>query len=199
MPGPPKRFAQTVGLVLTLAATGFLVAGLPVVTAGLLAVLLVFALLESVVGFCAGCWVFAQLMKVGLVPEETCAACADISLRHARDRRRLTGQMCWSSPRSSPPEQPRRPVASEHIWLGSPAASKPRIVLGKFIAPRCSLLASNFGCSLWRASNSGVVRCSVVRDRASAVLLAAPPQPRVSTLTLAPVCILLTRASTMDT
>ena len=50
-------------------------AGLPAVTVGLLAVLLVFALLESVVGFCAGCWVFAQLMKVGLVPEATCAAC----------------------------------------------------------------------------------------------------------------------------
>ena len=79
--GPPKRFAQTVGLVFTLAATGFLLAGLPVVTMGLLAVLLGFALLESVLGFCAGCFVFAQLMKVGLVPEETCAACADISLR----------------------------------------------------------------------------------------------------------------------
>ncbi len=79
--GPPKRFAQSVGLVFTLAATGFLLAGLPTVTVGLLAVLLVFALLESVVGFCAGCFVFAQLMKVGLVPEETCAACADISQR----------------------------------------------------------------------------------------------------------------------
>src|SRR6478609_2154788 len=79
--GPPKRFAQTVGLVFTLAATVFLVAGMPAVTVGLLAVLLVFALLESVVGFCAGCFVFAQLMKVGLVPEATCAACADISLR----------------------------------------------------------------------------------------------------------------------
>jgi hypothetical protein len=79
--GPPKRFAQAVGLVFTLAATGFLVAGMPAVTVGLLAVLLVFALLESVVGFCAGCFVFAQLMKVGLVPEATCAACADISLR----------------------------------------------------------------------------------------------------------------------
>jgi Domain of unknown function (DUF4395) len=79
--GPPKRFAQSVGLVFTLAATGFLLVGLPIVTVGLLVVLLVFALLESVVGFCAGCFVFAQLMKVGLVPEETCAACADISLR----------------------------------------------------------------------------------------------------------------------
>ncbi len=68
VPGPPKRFAQAVGLVLTLAATGFLVAGYPLVTGALLGVLLAFAALESVVGFCAGCWVFAQLMRVGLVP-----------------------------------------------------------------------------------------------------------------------------------
>lgn len=81
VPGPPKRFAQTVGLVLTLVATGFLVAGLPVVTTVLLAVLLVFATLESVFGFCAGCYAFGLLMRAGLVPEETCAACNDISLR----------------------------------------------------------------------------------------------------------------------
>ena len=81
VPGPPKRFAQAVGLVLTLVATGFLVAGLPAVTTALLAVLLVFATLESVFGFCAGCYAFGLLMRAGLVPEETCAACNDISLR----------------------------------------------------------------------------------------------------------------------
>lgn len=81
VPGPPKRFAQTVGLVLTSVAAGFLVAGAPVVTAALLVVLVVFAALESIVGFCAGCWVFAQLIRAGLIPDEICAACADISLR----------------------------------------------------------------------------------------------------------------------
>ena len=81
VPGPPKRFAQAVGLVLTLVATGFLVAGLPAVTTALLVVLLVFATLESVFGFCAGCYAFGLLMSAGLVPEETCAACNDISLR----------------------------------------------------------------------------------------------------------------------
>ena len=80
--GPPKRFAQAVGLVLTVVATGFLAAGMPVVTTVLLAVLLVFATLESVVGFCAGCYAFGLLMRAGLVPEETCAACRDISLRY---------------------------------------------------------------------------------------------------------------------
>ena len=81
VPGPPKRFAQAVGLAFTLAASGFLLAGLPVVATVLLSVLLVFATLESVFGFCAGCYAFGILMRVGLVPEETCAACNDISLR----------------------------------------------------------------------------------------------------------------------
>ena len=81
VPGPPKRFAQAVGLALTLVATLFLVVGQPVVTAALLVVLLVFASLEAVVGFCAGCYVFGLLMRVGVIPEETCAACTDISLR----------------------------------------------------------------------------------------------------------------------
>lgn len=83
VPGPPKRFAQAVGLVLTLVAIVFLVAGQPVVTAVLLGVLLVFASLEAVVGFCAGCYAFGLLMRVGLIPKETCAACSDISLRRS--------------------------------------------------------------------------------------------------------------------
>jgi len=44
----------------------------------LLGVLVVFATLESVVGFCAGCWMFGQLMRLGVIPEETRVACADI-------------------------------------------------------------------------------------------------------------------------
>jgi hypothetical protein len=79
--GPPKRFAQAVGLAFTLAATVALVLGAPAVAVGLLAVLLLFATLEAVVGFCAGCFVFGYLMRWGVVPEETCAACNDISLR----------------------------------------------------------------------------------------------------------------------
>jgi hypothetical protein len=83
VPGPPKRFAQTVGLVFTstaaIASLGFGAQGLAI---GLVSVLLVFASLESVVGFCAGCWVFGLLMRAGVVPEETCAACNDISLRY---------------------------------------------------------------------------------------------------------------------
>ncbi|HMM96579.1 DUF4395 domain-containing protein [Phycicoccus sp.] len=79
--GAPKRFAQGVGLAFTTAATVAWVLGTPVVTIGLLAVLLGFAALEAFVGFCAGCFVFGQLMRVGLVSDDTCVECADITLR----------------------------------------------------------------------------------------------------------------------
>ena len=82
VPGPPKRFAQAVGLTLTTVASLLgLALGWTGAAAVLVAVLLVFALLESVVGFCAGCWVFGHLMRLGVIPHDVCAACNDISLR----------------------------------------------------------------------------------------------------------------------
>ena len=61
VPGPPKRFAQAIGLTLTtVAAVSSLVFGAELLATVLVTVLLVFALLESVVGFCAGCWLFAR-------------------------------------------------------------------------------------------------------------------------------------------
>jgi hypothetical protein len=81
VPGPPKRFAQGMGATLTVAAVVFLAAGLPGVTTVLLALVIVAATLESVFAFCLGCTVFGVLMRMGVIPEETCAACANISLR----------------------------------------------------------------------------------------------------------------------
>jgi len=79
VPGPPKRFAQAIGLTLTtVAAVSSLVFGAELLATVLVTVLLVFALLESVVGFCAGCWLFARLMAIGLIPQEVCEACANI-------------------------------------------------------------------------------------------------------------------------
>ncbi len=43
--------------------------------------MLVFPFLESVLGICVGCIVFRGLMRVGVIPEEVCLECADISLR----------------------------------------------------------------------------------------------------------------------
>lgn len=82
VPGPPKRFAQAVGLLTSgaaaVAALGF---GATTVASVLLGILVVFALLESAVGFCAGCWAFGHLMRLGVIPDDTCAACNDITLR----------------------------------------------------------------------------------------------------------------------
>jgi hypothetical protein len=77
--GPPKRFAQAVGLVFSVTAL-ILVYGFGMKTAAevVLGVLALFAALESFVGFCTGCFVFGCLIKWGLVPEKTCKRCADI-------------------------------------------------------------------------------------------------------------------------
>ena len=47
------------------------------------AIMTVFATLESVFALCVGCQIFALLIRAGLIPEEVCEACADISLRRA--------------------------------------------------------------------------------------------------------------------
>ncbi|WP_431841153.1 DUF4395 domain-containing protein [Calidifontibacter indicus] len=80
--GPPKRFAQAIGLSFTTAAAlAWLVFDAHTLGLVLLAVLLVFATLEAVLGFCAGCYVFGHLMRWGVVPEDTCEACNNIALR----------------------------------------------------------------------------------------------------------------------
>jgi len=79
--GPPKRFAQAMGATMTLAAVVLLALGYTTAVFVVLALVVVAATLESVFGYCIGCKVFAGLMRIGLGPEETCAACADISLR----------------------------------------------------------------------------------------------------------------------
>jgi Domain of unknown function (DUF4395) len=53
--------------------------GATTLTTVLLVALFVFALLESLVGFCAGCRVFGRLMALGIIPESTCEACAELS------------------------------------------------------------------------------------------------------------------------
>lgn len=77
--GPPKRFAQGIGALFTVAAA--------VLTFGfdrfdlaqwVLGALLVPAALEAFAGFCVGCYLFGVLMRVGAVPEEVCESCNDI-------------------------------------------------------------------------------------------------------------------------
>ncbi|WP_125609961.1 DUF4395 domain-containing protein [Specibacter cremeus] len=81
VPGPPKRFAQGIGAVLSIAATVLLFAGVPVVGWALIAALVVAASLEAFVGLCLGCIIFGVLVRRGLIPAGICDDCANVSLR----------------------------------------------------------------------------------------------------------------------
>jgi len=80
VPGPPKRFAQGIGAVLSVAAA-VLALGLGLHTAAycVLGAVVVAATLESVFGYCVGCKLFALLMRAGVIPEEICERCNDLS------------------------------------------------------------------------------------------------------------------------
>lgn len=82
VPGPPKRFAQGIGAVLSVAALGCWVAGANGAVVILAAMVGVAATLESVFGFCLGCHLFSLLMRIGIIPESACPECADIRLRY---------------------------------------------------------------------------------------------------------------------
>jgi hypothetical protein len=82
--GPPKRFAQSIGLVCASAASIAWALGAPTITLGIIAVLTAAASLEAFVGFCLGCKMFALGMKLGIVPEAVCEECNNLQLRWAR-------------------------------------------------------------------------------------------------------------------
>ncbi len=84
VPGPPKRFAQAMGLTMTGAAVAFQAMGSATATMVLLGTVTAAATLESVFALCLGCIAFGYLMRIGVIPEETCEACADVSLRLSR-------------------------------------------------------------------------------------------------------------------
>ena len=79
-PGPPKRFAQFIGLIVTTSALYFIYLEQLTATNILISILAIFAILESVMGFCAGCWFFKQMMKWGWIPQRVCEKCNDIHL-----------------------------------------------------------------------------------------------------------------------
>lgn len=79
VPGPPKRFAQGIGLAFSASAAvltyGFDAFGAAQVVLG---ALLVAASLEAFLGLCLGCRAFALLMRLGVIPEAVCERCADL-------------------------------------------------------------------------------------------------------------------------
>ncbi len=90
--GPPKRFAASIGAVLTAVAAGCAfasaaaaaadpapIATTVVTTVGVLMV--VFPLLEAAIGLCVGCLLFARLITWGIISESQCLECLDITRR----------------------------------------------------------------------------------------------------------------------
>jgi hypothetical protein len=89
--GPPKRFAQGMGAVFTLAAAGLWIADLVTYDAHYLlaawavgAVIVFFAILESAMAFCMGCWIYGRLQRVGVFPADACVDCAPGSAQAGR-------------------------------------------------------------------------------------------------------------------
>ncbi len=83
VPGPPKRFAQTIGLLFSASAGVLFLLGLATAGYVVIAALVVAAGLEAFAGVCLGCQAFALLIRAGVIPQEVCEACNDIWARRA--------------------------------------------------------------------------------------------------------------------
>ena len=77
VPGPPKRFAQGIGLIFSLFTAITFVVNLNSISILLISILILFAALEAFIGFCAGCKVFKLLMNIGLIPNDVCEKCSN--------------------------------------------------------------------------------------------------------------------------
>lgn len=73
--GAPKRFAQGIGAGVTTVASVLALTGAGAAARTLLAVLVVAAGLESVLGLCLGCKAYGWLARVGVVREPACESC----------------------------------------------------------------------------------------------------------------------------
>lgn len=84
VPGPPKRFAQAIGLAFSAAALSVWLTSGWLEARWILLPLIAAASLEGIFGFCLGCAIFAQLIRWGLVPDSVCQECANLSTRDER-------------------------------------------------------------------------------------------------------------------
>ena len=80
VPGPPKRFAQGVGVAFSTTAAVLAATGAWGAAEVVLAALTVAAGLEAAIGLCLGCKVFALLMRVGVIPDSVCERCNDVGV-----------------------------------------------------------------------------------------------------------------------
>jgi hypothetical protein len=81
VPGPPKRFAQAIGALVTTATVILVASGFVLGPQVLLGLMVVFATLESAFAVCVGCLIFGELMKRGVIPADVCEACNNVQAR----------------------------------------------------------------------------------------------------------------------
>ncbi|MCS6984494.1 MAG: DUF4395 domain-containing protein [Leptospiraceae bacterium] len=77
----PKRFAQFIGCLFCLAGWIFVLTSQVEAYQIFFSILATFAFLEAVFNFCAGCFVFNQLIRFRLLPERICRECQNITDR----------------------------------------------------------------------------------------------------------------------
>jgi hypothetical protein len=83
VPGPPKRFAQAIGVLFSVSATIVWLSAGWSDARWILVPLLIAASLEGFFGFCLGCTIFGWLMRAGVIPASVCAECGDLGARYA--------------------------------------------------------------------------------------------------------------------
>ncbi len=84
VPGPPKRFAQALGLAFSSAALITWLSAGWLDARWILLALIGAASLEGLWGYCLGCTVFGWLIRAGLVPASVCEECGDLRERYRR-------------------------------------------------------------------------------------------------------------------
>lgn len=77
-PGPPKRFAQSIGAFMTTSAIfAVIFADSTLIARVLVGAIVIASSLESLAGFCIGCWIFSKLMAWKIIPESVCERCVN--------------------------------------------------------------------------------------------------------------------------
>ena len=79
--GPPKRFAQFIGLLFSSTASVLWLLDLGTAARIVAAMLAGAAFLESALALCLGCIMFGWLIRLGVIPERVCEQCNNLNLR----------------------------------------------------------------------------------------------------------------------
>ncbi|MDA3939208.1 MAG: DUF4395 domain-containing protein [Spirochaetia bacterium] len=72
----PKKFAASIGVILSLAAGIFGLIGQTAIMIYITGILLTFSVLETFFKFCAGCRIFSILIRLNIISEDKCIDCS---------------------------------------------------------------------------------------------------------------------------